>query len=168
MVLVHWGREIRVAIKTRQIKCIWTLDSDWDHRAFYQSTQYCMVVRFKACATVAGGGGGRRFKSSAWNPRWHTTSRDEGVTGCYWSAAKHWELYIVQVGVCFPDGVSSIYAFRWSWSSRRRECADLMKIWKKYFEEKSLYSLFRNVIPEVVLDFLRVIGVFYRIWSVLR
>ena len=43
------------------------------------------------------------------------------------------------------------------------ECANLLEIRKKCFEEKSLYSLFRNVIPEVVLDFLRVIGVFYRI-----
>ena len=37
-----------------------------------------------------------------------------------------------------------------------------IKIRKKYFEEKSLYSLFRNVIPEVVFDFLREIGVFYK------
>ena len=28
------------------------------------------------------------------------------------------------------------------------ECADLLEIRKKYFEEKSLYSLFRNVIPK--------------------
>ena len=28
------------------------------------------------------------------------------------------------------------------------ECADLLEIRKKYFEERSLYSLFRNVIPE--------------------
>ena len=43
------------------------------------------------------------------------------------------------------------------------ECADLLEIRKKSFEEKSLYSLFRNVIPEVVFDFLREIGVFYKI-----
>ena len=43
------------------------------------------------------------------------------------------------------------------------ECADLLETRKKYFEEKSLYSLFRNVIPEVVFDFLCEIGVFYRI-----
>ena len=30
------------------------------------------------------------------------------------------------------------------------ECVDLLKIRKRYFEEKSLYSLFRNVIPEVI------------------
>ena len=30
------------------------------------------------------------------------------------------------------------------------ECADLFEIRKKYFEEKSLYSLFRNVIPELI------------------
>ena len=41
-------------------------------------------------------------------------------------------------------------------------CADLLEIRKKYFEEKSLYSLFRNVIPEVVFDFLCEIGVFYK------
>ena len=39
---------------------------------------------------------------------------------------------------------------------------------KKYFEEKSFYSLFRNVIPEITFDFLREIGVFYKIWSVLK
>ena len=43
------------------------------------------------------------------------------------------------------------------------ECADLLEIRKKCFEEKSLYSLFRNVIPEVDFDFLREIGVFYKI-----
>ena len=30
-------------------------------------------------------------------------------------------------------------------------------------EEKSLHSLFWNVIPEVVFDFLREIGVFYKV-----
>ena len=41
------------------------------------------------------------------------------------------------------------------------ECADLLEIRKKYFEERSLYSLFRNVIPEIMFDFfLREIGVF--------
>ena len=34
------------------------------------------------------------------------------------------------------------------------ECADLLEIRKNYFEEKSLYSLFRNVIPEIIFDFL--------------
>ena len=43
------------------------------------------------------------------------------------------------------------------------ECADLLEIRKKYFEERSLYSLFRNVIPEMTFDFLREIGVFYKI-----
>ena len=42
------------------------------------------------------------------------------------------------------------------------ECADLLEIRKKYSEEKSLYSLFRNVIPEIFFDFLREIGVFYK------
>ena len=43
------------------------------------------------------------------------------------------------------------------------ECADLLETRKKYFEKKILYSLFRNVIPEVVFDFLREIGVFYKV-----
>ena len=42
-------------------------------------------------------------------------------------------------------------------------CLQLLEIRKKYFEEKSLYSLFWNVIPEVVFDFLREIGVFYKV-----
>ena len=40
------------------------------------------------------------------------------------------------------------------------ECADLLEIRKKYFEERSLYSLFRNVIPEIIFYFLREIGVY--------
>ena len=44
------------------------------------------------------------------------------------------------------------------------ECADLLEVRKKCFEERSLHSLFRNVIPsEVVFDLLREIGVFYKI-----
>ena len=43
------------------------------------------------------------------------------------------------------------------------ECVDLLEIRKKYFKEKSLYSLFRNVIPETISDFFREIGVFYKI-----
>ena len=42
-------------------------------------------------------------------------------------------------------------------------CADLLEIRKKYFEERSLHSFFRNVIPERLFDFLREIGVFYKI-----
>ena len=42
------------------------------------------------------------------------------------------------------------------------ECADLLEIRQKYFEEKCLYSLFRNVIPEIIFDILREIGVFYK------
>ena len=42
------------------------------------------------------------------------------------------------------------------------ECADLLEIRIKYFEERSLYSLFRNVIAEKK-NFLREIGVFYKI-----
>ena len=33
------------------------------------------------------------------------------------------------------------------------ECADLLEIRKKYFEDRFLYSLFRNVIPEIIFDF---------------
>ena len=40
------------------------------------------------------------------------------------------------------------------------KCADLLEIRKKYFEERSLYSLFRNAIPEIIFDFLREIGAF--------
>ena len=40
------------------------------------------------------------------------------------------------------------------------KCADLLEIRKKYFEERSLYSLFRNIIPEKMFDILREIGVF--------
>ena len=43
------------------------------------------------------------------------------------------------------------------------ECADR----KTYFEQKSLYSLFWNVSPEIIFDFLRKTGVFYKIWGVL-
>ena len=43
------------------------------------------------------------------------------------------------------------------------ECADLLEIRKKYFEERSLHSFFQNVIPERMFDFLREIGVFYKI-----
>ena len=43
-----------------------------------------------------------------------------------------------------------------------------MEIRKKYFEERYLYSRFRNVIPEAMFDFLREIGVFYKIWSVMK
>ena len=42
------------------------------------------------------------------------------------------------------------------------ECADLLEIRRKYFEEKSLYSLFRNVIPEISFRFLA------RNWCVLQ
>ena len=41
------------------------------------------------------------------------------------------------------------------------ECADLLEIRKKYFEERSLYSLFWNIIPEIIFDFLPEIGVFF-------
>ena len=43
------------------------------------------------------------------------------------------------------------------------ECTDVVGIRKKYFEDRSLYSLFRNVITETIFDFLRETGVFYQI-----
>ena len=44
------------------------------------------------------------------------------------------------------------------------ESADLLEIQKKkYFGQKSLYSLSRNVSPEIIFDFLREICVFYEI-----
>ena len=41
-------------------------------------------------------------------------------------------------------------------------CADLVEVRKKYFEEKSLDSLFRNVNPEV-FDYLKEIGMFDKV-----
>ena len=43
------------------------------------------------------------------------------------------------------------------------ENADLLDIRKKDFEERSLYSLFWNVTPEITFDVLRKIAVFYKI-----
>ena len=40
------------------------------------------------------------------------------------------------------------------------ECADLLEVRKKYFEEKFLCLLFQNVDPEKIFDFLRETGVF--------
>ena len=42
------------------------------------------------------------------------------------------------------------------------KCADLVEVRKKYFEEKSLDSLFRNVNPEV-FDYLKEIGMFDKV-----
>ena len=44
----------------------------------------------------------------------------------------------------------------------------LLEVRKKYFWERSSYSLFRNVISEAVFDFLREIGVWCKIWSVMK
>ena len=43
------------------------------------------------------------------------------------------------------------------------KCDDLVEVRQKYFEERSLYSFFRKVIPEAVFDLLGVIGVLYKI-----
>ena len=47
------------------------------------------------------------------------------------------------------------------------ECADLVEVRKKYFEEKSLYLLFRNVDPEKNFDFLTEVSVYYKVRGVL-
>ena len=43
------------------------------------------------------------------------------------------------------------------------ECADLVEIRKKYFEERSLYSLFRNVNLENIFDYMEEIGMFHKV-----
>ena len=43
------------------------------------------------------------------------------------------------------------------------ECADLVEVTKKYFEERFLYSLFRNVNPEKMFDYLKEIGMFDKV-----
>ena len=42
------------------------------------------------------------------------------------------------------------------------ECADLVEVRKNSFEESSLYSLFQNVNPEKIFDYLIEIGMFYK------
>ena len=43
------------------------------------------------------------------------------------------------------------------------ECADLTEIRKKYFERRSLYSLFRNVNPEKIYDYVKEFGKFCKV-----
>ena len=43
------------------------------------------------------------------------------------------------------------------------ECAELLEVRKQYFEQKSLYSFFRNLSPDIIFDFLRESDVFYKI-----
>ena len=43
------------------------------------------------------------------------------------------------------------------------ECADLTKIRDDFFLEKSLFSLFQNVSPERLSEFLKEIGIFKKI-----
>ena len=43
------------------------------------------------------------------------------------------------------------------------ECADLVEARNKYFEERSLYSIFRNVNPEKMFDYLKKIGMFSKV-----
>ena len=43
------------------------------------------------------------------------------------------------------------------------ECADLVEARKKYFEERSLYSLFQNVNLEKIFNYLKETGMFYKV-----
>ena len=43
------------------------------------------------------------------------------------------------------------------------ECADLVGVINEYFEERSLYLLLRNVNPEKMFDYLKEIGMFYKV-----
>ena len=44
------------------------------------------------------------------------------------------------------------------------ECADLLEIGRRWFEERALYSLIRSMVPEMFFFyFLREIGVFYKV-----
>ena len=43
------------------------------------------------------------------------------------------------------------------------ECADLVVVRKKYSKESSLYSLFRNVSTEKMFDYLKEIGMIYKV-----
>ena len=43
------------------------------------------------------------------------------------------------------------------------ECADLLEVRKKYFEERPLYSLFQNVSLEKIFDYLKEIGMFCKV-----
>ena len=47
-------------------------------------------------------------------------------------------------------------------------CADLVEVREKYFEERSFYSLFRNVNPEKIFDYLKEIGTFYKVSGILK
>ena len=48
------------------------------------------------------------------------------------------------------------------------ECADLVEVRKKYFEVRSLYSLLRNVNLEKVFEYLKEIGMFYKVRGILK
>ena len=43
------------------------------------------------------------------------------------------------------------------------EYADLVEVRKKYFEERSFYSLFRNMNRGEIFDYLKEIGMFYKV-----
>ena len=43
------------------------------------------------------------------------------------------------------------------------ECADLVEVRKKYFEERSLYLLLRNKNLGKIFDYLKEIGMFYKV-----
>ena len=48
------------------------------------------------------------------------------------------------------------------------EYADLVEVRKKYFEERSLYSLFRNVNPEKNFVYLKETGMAYKVKGFLK
>ena len=48
------------------------------------------------------------------------------------------------------------------------ECVDLVEVRKKYFDERSLYSLFPNVNPEKIFDYVKEIGMFYKVLGILK
>ena len=43
------------------------------------------------------------------------------------------------------------------------QCTDLVEVRKKYLEERSLYSLFRNVNLGKMSNYLKEIGMFYKV-----
>ena len=84
------------------------------------------------------------------------------VSPFFFLSVLHCPLGLAELQACpFPDVVFSTLFLSALSKQILIECADLLEIRNKYFEEKSLYSLFRNVIPEIIFDFLREIGVFY-------
>ena len=100
----------------------------------------------------------RQSLSSWWHQSWISVCLHHFQ---YWSVSPFWKEE-ASVGVAGNAVISVKHILI--------ESADLLEIRKKYFEEKSLYLLFRNVIPEICCCCCCCweISVFYKIWSVLR